>query len=84
MRVEANHIDKSDFLPAYCIARTESITSNTVCSGFIATGLVPYDLERVLSKLNTQLRTPIPPPPPLTKQPYWASETLYNVQELEL
>ena len=53
MRVGVNHINKSDFLLAYCIACTESITSNTVRSRFAATGLVPHDLERVLSKLNT-------------------------------
>ena len=84
MRVGVNHIDKSDFLPAYCTARTESITSNTVRSGFAATGLVPHDPERVLSKLNTQLRTPTPPLPLSTEQPHWAPETPHNIQELEL
>jgi len=53
MRVGVNYINKSDFLLAYLTARTESLTSNTICSGFAATGLVPYDPERVLSKLNT-------------------------------
>lgn len=68
IRAGVSHINKSDFLLAYLTARTESITSNTVRSGFAATGLVPYDPERVLSKLNTQLRTPTPPPPPATEQ----------------
>ena len=63
MRVRVNHIDKSDFLLAYLTARTEALTSNTVRSGFVATRLVLYDPKRVLSKLNTQLRTPTPPPP---------------------
>ncbi len=58
-----NHIDKPDFLIAYVSAREESMAINTVRSGFVATGLVPYDPDRVLSKLNTQLRTPTPPPP---------------------
>jgi hypothetical protein len=83
MRVGVNHIDKSDFLPAYLIARTEALTSNTVRSGFAATGLVPYDPERVLSKLNSYLRTPTPPPPPTTKQAPWVPETPHNIQELE-
>ena len=83
MRVGVNHIDKSDFLPAYCVARIESLTSNTIRSGFGATGLVPYDPERVLSKLNTQLRTPTPPPPPTTEQAPWVPETPHNIQELE-
>ena len=63
MRVGVNYIDKSDFLLAYLTAYTEALTSNTVCSRFVATGLVLYDPECVLSKLNTQLRTPTPPPP---------------------
>jgi hypothetical protein len=53
MRARYNHIEKLDFLTAYTIARIESITPNIVYSGFVATGLVPYDPERVLSKLNT-------------------------------
>ncbi|KAF4629029.1 hypothetical protein G7Y89_g9118 [Cudoniella acicularis] len=68
MRVGVNHINKSDFLPAYYMARIESLTSNIIRSGFGATGLVPYDPERVLLKLNTQLRTPTPPPPLITEQ----------------
>jgi hypothetical protein len=83
MRVGVNHIDKSDFLPAYLIARTEALTSNTVRSGFAGAGLVPYDPERVLSKLNSYLRTPTPPPPPPTKQAPWVPETPHNIQELE-
>ena len=53
IRAGVYYIDKSNFLPAYLTARTESLTSNTICSRFAATGLVPYDPERVLSKLNT-------------------------------
>ena len=68
MRVGVSHINKSDFLLAYLTARTEALTLNTIRSGFAATGLVPYDPKRVLSKLNTQLRTPTPPPPPATEQ----------------
>jgi hypothetical protein len=82
IRVGVNHIDKSDFLPAYYMACTESLTLNIIRSGFGATGLVPYDPERVLSKLNTQLRTPTPPPP-TTEQAPWVPETPHNIQELE-
>ena len=53
MRVGVSHINKSDFLLAYLTARTEALTLNTIRSGFAATGLVPYNPERVLSKLNT-------------------------------
>jgi hypothetical protein len=67
MQIKVNHINKFNFLLAYFIARTEALTLNTVRSGFVAAGLVPYDLKRVLSKLNSYLRTPTPPPPPLTE-----------------
>jgi hypothetical protein len=53
IRAGVSHIDKSDFLSAYFTARIEALTLNIVRSGFAATGLVPYDPERVLLKLNT-------------------------------
>ncbi len=68
IRVGVSYINKSDFLLAYLTARTEALTLNTIRSRFAAAGLVPYDPEYVLSKLNTQLRTPTPPPPPATEQ----------------
>ena len=65
-----NHINKPDFLTAYLTAREESMAINTIHNKFAATGLVLYDPERVLSKLNTQLRTPIPPLNPSVEQGY--------------
>jgi hypothetical protein len=62
MRAGSNHIDKPDFLTAYIAARKETMAIETIRNGFASIGLVPYDPERVLSKLNTQLRTPTPPP----------------------
>jgi hypothetical protein len=85
MRNGLNHIDKADFLTAYIMARNESMTTNTVRSGFSATGLVPFDPERVLLKLNTQLRTPTPPADlPSTQRSPWVPETPYDIAQLEL
>ena len=61
MRNGVNYIDKPDFLTAYHKARTEAMTPAIARSGFAATGLVPFNPERVLEKLNTQIRTPTPP-----------------------
>jgi hypothetical protein len=47
------YIQKSDFLLAYTMARTEALSSNTIRSSFAVTGIHPYDPERVLSNLNT-------------------------------
>jgi hypothetical protein len=80
-----NHIDKADFLTAYVIARNKSISTNTIRNGFLATGLIPFDPEQVLSRLNTQLRTPTPPTdPPSTQRSPWVPETPHDIAQLEL
>jgi hypothetical protein len=61
MRNGVNHIDKPDFLCAFQTARTEALTLANIKSSFAVTGLVPYNPERVLLKLYTQLKTPTPP-----------------------
>jgi hypothetical protein len=88
MRRGVNHIDKQDFLQAYLIAHTESMSVANIQSGFAATGLVPHNPERVLSKLHTQLKTPTPPSSSHAiqapaSQP-WQFETPYNTTQLEL
>jgi hypothetical protein len=62
MRSGQNHIDKLDFLDAFPDARIEAYKAETIKNSFSATGLVPYNPNRVISKLNIQLRTPTPPP----------------------
>jgi hypothetical protein len=59
-RLGFNHIYNLDFLGAYPQAHMETFKSETIKNGFAATGLIPLDPERVLSKLNIQLRTPTP------------------------
>jgi hypothetical protein len=84
IRPGLNHIDKPDFLIAYTSARNESMAISTVRNGFAATGLVPFDPERVLFKLNTQLRTPTPPANPSPTQARWVPETPHDISQLEL
>jgi hypothetical protein len=61
MRLGINHIDKLDFLEAYPHARLKAYKSNTIKNSFAAAGLVPYNPDRVISKLDIRLRTPTPP-----------------------
>ena len=61
MRNYINHITKLEFLPAFYAAYQASITKDNICVGFRAAGLVPYNLETVLLKLNIKLWTPTPP-----------------------
>ena len=48
MSLSINYIDKQEFLPLYQQARMEALHENNIYSGFIATGLIPYKLDRVL------------------------------------
>jgi DDE superfamily endonuclease/Tc5 transposase DNA-binding domain/helix-turn-helix, Psq domain len=88
MRNGVNHIDKPDFLHAFHAARTEAMTLANVQSSFAATGLVPHNPERVLSKLHTQLKTPTPPSTSHTNAPAntqaWAFETPHDTAQLVL
>ena len=82
MRAGINHIDKNDFTVLYQQARTTSFSPATILSGFKSTGLVPFDPDQVLSRLDVILRTPSPPPPaqaPRSQVP----ETPHNTAELE-
>ena len=89
MRNGVNHIDKPDFLHAYHTARTEAMTLANVQSSFAATGIVPFDPERVLSKLHTQFKTPTPPSTSHTNNAptntqAWAFETPHDTAQLVL
>jgi hypothetical protein len=61
MRLGFNFIDKHDFLIAYPTARTLAFKAENIQNGFAATGLVPFDPDRVYQQLNIQLNTPTPP-----------------------
>lgn len=58
------HIDKPRFLELFLQARKKTFTPKNIASGFRATGLFPFDPNQVLSRLQTKIRTPSPPPAP--------------------
>ena len=78
-----NYINKSDFLIAFLSARKESIVLDIVCNGFVAIGLVLYNPERVLSKLNIRLQIPTPLLSPMNIPDNLVPKTPYNITELE-
>ncbi|KKA17135.1 Transposase [Rasamsonia emersonii CBS 393.64] len=79
-----HHIDKLDFLEAYPKARTEAFKSENIKNGFAATGLVPFQPDRVLLQLNIQLKTPTPPGSRAGTIPTnWVPETPHNIVELQ-
>jgi hypothetical protein len=55
-------------------------TLANICLAFQGAGLVPLQLDTVLSKLNVQLRTPTPTALP---EAPWEARTPSNVRELE-
>jgi hypothetical protein len=55
-----NYVSKLEFLYAFRAAFFASITRINIQGSFASTSLIPYDLERVLSKLDIKLRTPTP------------------------
>jgi len=72
------HISKLEFLYTFKEAFFASITEKNIQGGFTGAGLVPYDPERVISKLNMRIRTPTPPASsPGTALP-WVSQTPHN------
>ena len=83
IRLGVNHIDKLEFLAIYKQARMNTLTEINVRSGFAATGLVPYDPDRVLSRLHVQMRTSTPPPPSETVPTRWTPKTPHNLADLE-
>jgi hypothetical protein len=56
-----NYVSKLEFLCSFRKAFFTSITERTIQGGFIGAGLMLYDLERVLSKLDIKLYMPISP-----------------------
>jgi hypothetical protein len=84
MRMYINHVSKLEFLCAFREAFFASITERNIQGGFAGAGLVPFDPERVLSKLDVRLRTPtLPTSQPGTTQP-WVFQTPYNPREADL
>jgi hypothetical protein len=74
-----NHITKVEFLPAFRAAFEASFTESNIRGGFRGAGLVPYDPEAVISKLDVKLRTPTPP---VAEDTPWESQTPRNTLQL--
>jgi hypothetical protein len=61
MRLGYNHINKLDFLNTYPTAHWTVFTPQNIQSGFAAAGILPFEPQRVLDKLNILMGTPTPP-----------------------
>jgi hypothetical protein len=81
MRNGINHIDKDDFLSIYPSTRAETFTIENIKAGFAATGVIPWDPKRVISKLNIRLHTSTPRPSSASSG-NWTPKTPYNIKTL--
>jgi hypothetical protein len=78
MRNKITYVTKTEFLLSFIAAHNASITKSNIQEGFRGAGLVPHDLEAVLSKVDIKLRTPSPLP---VEDVPWQSQTPKNTLE---
>ena len=76
-----NHISKVEFFLAFKAAYDQSITPANAQAGFRGAGLVPFDPQAVISKLDVRLRTPTPSTPSSANADPWVSQTPSNLTE---
>jgi hypothetical protein len=81
MRDHVVHITKDDFFPAFHTAYNIAMTESNIQGGFRGAGLVPFNPESVLSKLDLIIRTPIPSNSRPTTAQDWTSQTPKNSTE---
>jgi len=81
IKAHINHITKVEFFLAFTAAYKESITAQNAQAGFRGAGLVPFDPQAVLSKLDVKLQTPIPSRPSTANSLPWVSQTPSNPKE---
>ena len=60
IRTHVTHITKVEFFTAFKNAFFASLGEENVRGGFRGAGLVPFNPDAVLSKLDVKLRTPTP------------------------
>jgi len=84
MRMQITHITKEDFFDAFIEAFHASITANNIRAGFRAAGLVPFDPESVVSRLDPKPVTPSPASSRPGTATSWTPKTPSNAQEATL
>ena len=65
IKAAVTYITKLEFFHAFKAAHDKTITPKNVQASFRGAGLVPFNPEAVISKLNVKLRTLTPTRPPL-------------------
>ncbi|KFY28316.1 hypothetical protein V491_00534, partial [Pseudogymnoascus sp. VKM F-3775] len=77
VKAHINHITKVEFFIAFKAVYLETFTAPNAKAGFRGAGLVPFNPQAVISKLDVRLRTPTPQPLSCDADP-WVSQTHCN------
>jgi hypothetical protein len=80
-KAHITHITKTEFFITFQAVYNKTITPKNIKARFCGAGLVPFDLQAVISKLDIKLRTSTPTGPPPAEADSWVSKTLYNLTE---
>ena len=75
IRCSITHVSKTEFFPAFHAAFQATMTERNIKSAFRGAGLVPFNPESVVSKLDVQLRTPPPVEEEVVPSTPWGSKT---------
>jgi hypothetical protein len=78
-RNHIHHISKKTFLPVFKAAYKHTFTEENACAGFRSAGLVAFNPDAVLLKLDVRLRTPTPPQ---RDNAAWEAKMPCNAKEL--
>ena len=78
IKAHIKHITKVEFFIAFKEAYQQSITVLNGKAGFRGAGLIPFDPQAVISKLDVKLWTPMPTRPPSADADPWVLQTPHN------
>jgi hypothetical protein len=81
IKMHITYITKIEFFITFQAAYNKTMTPKNIKTRFHNAGLVPFDLQAVISRLDVKLRTPTPTGPPPAKADSWVSKTLHNSTE---
>jgi hypothetical protein len=81
IKASIHHITKLEFLVAFKAAFFAAMGEENIKGGFRGAGLVPFNPQAVLDKLDVKLRTPTPTGPPKPGASPWFSQTPHNPTE---
>ena len=81
IKAHINHITKVEFISAYHNAYHKIFTEKNIKAGFRGAGLIPFDPESVISKLDVKLVTPEGSRPSSANSNTWTSRTPKNPLE---